>query len=113
MTTLPPRTAAISRNTNETKIVVSLSLDGGVLPPCENLVHFPDGIIPSDGDNANHATQLTASQQIAINTGIGFLDHMLHALAKHAGWSLAIRAKGDLYSMIPQLKKTPARVWSR
>jgi imidazoleglycerol phosphate dehydratase HisB len=23
---------------------------------------------------------------------------MLHALAKHSGWSLAIRAKGDLYS---------------
>jgi imidazoleglycerol phosphate dehydratase HisB len=26
------------------------------------------------------------------------LDHMLHALAKHAGWSLRIRCKGDLHS---------------
>jgi imidazoleglycerol-phosphate dehydratase len=27
------------------------------------------------------------------------LDHMLHALAKHAGWSLALNCKGDLHSM--------------
>ncbi len=25
------------------------------------------------------------------------LDHMIHALAKHAGWSLRIRCKGDLH----------------
>ncbi|KAM0339230.1 hypothetical protein ACHAPQ_001767, partial [Fusarium lateritium] len=37
------------------------------------------------------------SQKIAVNTGIGFLDHMLHALAKHAGWSLALNCKGDLH----------------
>lgn len=47
---------------------------------------------------AHHATQFTPTQQITISTGIGFLDHMLHALAKHGGWSLAVRAKGDLYS---------------
>lgn len=106
---LPRRTVSISRITNETKIQVSLSLDGGILPPYEESEHFPTpespeeaaaakrGIVPDK--NAPHATQFTASQQITINTGIGFLDHMLHALAKHAGWSLAIRAKGDLYSM--------------
>ncbi|OJJ43787.1 hypothetical protein ASPZODRAFT_73402 [Penicilliopsis zonata CBS 506.65] len=101
------RTATLSRVTNETKIQVSLSLDGGVLPAYEPSEHFPPpsdpkaaeaerhGIVPSA--EAKHATQFTATQQITINTGIGFLDHMLHALAKHAGWSLAIRAKGDLY----------------
>lgn len=106
-----PRTASISRTTNETKIQVSLSLDGGVLPAYEPSDHFPSptdpqeaeaakhGIIPQK--DAAHATQFTATQQITISTGIGFLDHMLHALAKHSGWSLAVRAKGDLYSASP------------
>ena len=105
---LPQRTASISRTTNETKIQISLSLDGGVLPAYEPSSHFAPpadpsqaeaaktGIIPEPG--AEHATQFTATQQVTVSTGIGFLDHMLHALAKHSGWSLAIRARGDLYS---------------
>lgn len=32
-----------------------------------------------------------------INTGIGFLDHMLTALAIHGGISLDLTCKGDLY----------------
>ncbi len=32
-----------------------------------------------------------------INTGIGFLDHMLTALAVHGGFSLFVECKGDLY----------------
>jgi len=32
-----------------------------------------------------------------IDTGIGFLDHMLTALARHALFDLTIRAKGDLH----------------
>ncbi len=32
-----------------------------------------------------------------ISTGIGFLDHMLTALAVHGGFSLKVSAKGDLY----------------
>ena len=32
----------------------------------------------------------------SIRTGIGFLDHMLHALAKHAHWSLELTCTGDL-----------------
>jgi imidazoleglycerol-phosphate dehydratase len=106
---LPARTASISRSTNETKVQVSISLDGGVLLPYEPSQDFPApysqeaaeaakiGIVPPS--DASHATQFTPTQQITINTGIGFLDHMLHALAKHSGWSLAIRAEGDLYSM--------------
>lgn len=105
---LKARTATISRVTNETKIQVSLSLDGGALLPFEPTTHFPPpndpesaeaakkGIVPEK--DAEHATQFTPTQQITVNTGIGFLDHMLHALAKHSGWSLAVRAKGDLYS---------------
>ena len=33
---------------------------------------------------------------VEIETGIGFLDHMLTALAVHAGFGLTVRAKGDL-----------------
>lgn len=105
---LTARTATISRSTNETKIQISLSLDGGVLPAYEPSTDFPPPSDPQEAEaakkgivpckDAAHATQFTPTQQITINTGIGFLDHMLHALAKHSGWSLAVRAKGDLYS---------------
>lgn len=103
------RTSSITRLTNETKIQISLSLDGGILLPYEQTSAFPPpsddpaeleaskhGIVPPK--DAGHATQFTPTQQVTVSTGIGFLDHMLHALAKHSGWSLAVRAKGDLYS---------------
>lgn len=35
--------------------------------------------------------------QAAINTGLGFFDHMLHALARHARFDLNVTAKGDLH----------------
>lgn len=34
--------------------------------------------------------------QIAVDTGIGFFDHMLHALAFYAGFGLQLTARGDL-----------------
>ncbi|GAK63025.1 imidazoleglycerol-phosphate dehydratase [Moesziomyces antarcticus] len=64
------RSATVSRVTNETKIEVSLSLD-------------------------THPT--LAPQTINVKTGIGFLDHMLHALAKHGGMSLTLACEGDLW----------------
>ena len=84
------RSAALSRDTNETKIQLAINLDGGEFPTetDRKLTNGTDG----------HATQTSKSQTIAINSGIGFLDHMLHALAKHAGWSLALNCKGDLHS---------------
>lgn len=32
-----------------------------------------------------------------IETGIGFFDHMLEAFAKHGGFDVKVRAKGDLH----------------
>lgn len=34
---------------------------------------------------------------VEINTGIGFLDHMLTALGVHGGFGLSVTCKGDLY----------------
>jgi len=64
---MPTRTAEFVRKTNETDITVFLAMD-------------PE-----------------SSQSIELATGIGFLDHMYHALAKHAGWSLHLNCKGDLH----------------
>ncbi|CEI69610.1 Imidazoleglycerol-phosphate dehydratase [Fusarium venenatum] len=85
----PTRWAALARDTNETKIQLALNLDGGDFPP------DTDSRLLNNDDS--HASQASKSQKIAVNTGIGFLDHMLHALAKHAGWSLALNCKGDLH----------------
>lgn len=35
--------------------------------------------------------------KVSINTGVGFLDHMLTALAVHGGFSLTVKCDGDLY----------------
>jgi len=35
--------------------------------------------------------------QADIKTGVGFLDHMLHVLARHARFNLTVQAKGDLH----------------
>lgn len=90
-----PRKALVERLTKETKVQVALSLDGGpldLLPNNNNFVSLPDQ------KTEHHASQTSSTQQIWVWTGIGFLDHMLHALAKHAGWSLRIRTLGDLAS---------------
>ncbi len=60
-----PRTATVTRNTNETKISVELSLDG-----------------TGTYDN---------------QTGVGFFDHMLDQLARHAMMDMVVRCEGDLH----------------
>jgi imidazoleglycerol-phosphate dehydratase len=92
--TLPVRSAALARDTNETKIILAINLDGGEFPS------DTDKRLLQSLEKDSHATQSSKSQTISINTGIGFLDHMLHALAKHAGWSLALSCKGDLHSAL-------------
>ena len=58
------RIAEVERNTNETRIAVSVNLD--------------------------------TTGQTEISTGIGFFDHMLEQIAKHAGLSLELVCSGDL-----------------
>jgi len=81
------RTATINRDTNETKIQLTLNIDGGAISEAGAEVQ----------DAKSHAAQTSKSQSIDVDTGIGFLDHMLHALSKHAGWSLKLRCQGDLH----------------
>jgi imidazoleglycerol-phosphate dehydratase/histidinol-phosphatase len=42
------------------------------------------------------AINLDDCDSIEINTGLGFFDHMLHQLAKHAGFNLMLNVDGDL-----------------
>ncbi|PPR08110.1 hypothetical protein CVT24_010571 [Panaeolus cyanescens] len=65
------RQASISRKTSETEIEVSINLDA--------------------------ASDPQINQVINVSTGIGFLDHMYTALAKHGGFSLTMKCKGDLW----------------
>lgn len=82
------RSATLNRDTNETKIQLSINLDGGAL----------EDAAANGEEGKSHAAQASKSQHIDIDSGIGFLDHMLHALAKHAGWSIKLRCRGDLHS---------------
>lgn len=88
------RSAIITRDTNETKIALSLNLDGGEL---EAVPGMSSTAQDTNGQGKDHAAQSSKSQTIDIDTGLGFLDHMIHALAKHSGWSLWLRTKGDLH----------------
>lgn len=58
------RKAALERNTTETKIKMSLNIDG--------------------------------SGKHSIDTGIGFLDHMLELFAVHGNFDLELKCTGDL-----------------
>ena len=59
------RTSTVRRETAETRIEISLNLDG--------------------------------RGRAQIDTGVGFLDHMLAALARHARFDLTVKASGDLH----------------
>jgi imidazoleglycerol-phosphate dehydratase len=43
------------------------------------------------------SVDLDGAGQSVIDTGIGFLDHMLDLLARHARIDMTVRAKGDLH----------------
>src|SRR5579872_6622847 len=60
-----PRVGHVRRQTRETRVEVTLNLDG--------------------------------TGQADVATGIGFLDHMLDSLTRHARFDLTVKAEGDLH----------------
>lgn len=40
---------------------------------------------------------LDGRQLLNIETGLGFFDHMLNAMAFHAGWDISLKCDGDLH----------------
>ena len=42
------------------------------------------------------SVDLDGKGNVSINTGIGFFDHMLTALAVHSGVDMDVKCKGDL-----------------
>ena len=40
---------------------------------------------------------LDSTQTVAVNTGIGFFDHMLEQISKHGGFGLEVQCDGDLF----------------
>lgn len=83
--------AFVKRDTNETKIQIAISLNGGHIEIAESILG------KKKAEDNGVATQATSAQVIDIHTGVGFLDHMIHALAKHSGWSLIVECIGDLH----------------
>ena len=43
------------------------------------------------------ALSLDGSGQCSVQSGVGYLDHMLSALAKHGGLDLSLQCSGDLH----------------
>jgi imidazoleglycerol-phosphate dehydratase len=41
--------------------------------------------------------ELDGSGKVGVSTGVGFLDHVLHLLAHHAGFDLTAEARGDIH----------------
>ena len=90
---MPKRKAFVKRITNETNIQIAISLHGGFIEISESiLVKDPSAIKAGEVETLASSTQI-----IDIHTGVGFLDHMIHALAKHSGWSLIVECIGDLH----------------
>jgi len=43
------------------------------------------------------ALHLDGAGEVSVRTSLGFLDHMLEALARHAGFALTLECRGDLH----------------
>ena len=47
-----------------------------------------------------------------IQTGVGFLDHMLESFSKHSSIDLKVRAKGDTRLYVRVQQEDGHRLWS-
>ena len=85
------RFSCVSRVTRETSITVEIDLDG-----TGNVDVRLSDVNPSISHMVGlHLIHVMYTTQ--VETGIGFLDHMLTALGKHARFDLKLHCKGDLH----------------
>ena len=86
--------AEVSRETGETRVTVRLALYGGdeLRTRTDDPGARAGGEEPSPG--MREARERDAAP-VRVRTGVGFFDHMLHALAFHAGWALDLVCDGD------------------
>lgn len=87
------RSAEIRRKTNETDIWLWLDLDGD-----ERIKPSGADTSASETRTAEHAEANGAQgKEKQIQTGIGFLDHMMELFARHSGISLQLSCAGDTW----------------
>ena len=64
---------------------------------CDTMIKRQANIIRNTGETSvSMEVNLDNAMPIEVNTGIGYLDHMLTLLAVHGRFSLQINAQGDL-----------------
>ena len=66
----------------------AISLDGGIL----------DLLPASTIERGEGQWRVSSTQEIFLHSGVGFLDHMFHALVRHSGGFFALHCDGDLFS---------------
>ena len=68
-------------------------------PPAENVVRRRSAEIKRSTKETQIAVRvdLDSATPVAINTGVGFFDHMLEQVAHHGGFSLTLSCDGDLH----------------
>ena len=92
------RSATVHRHTSETQIDLTLDLDPPQLP-LKPRAEEQDAPASSDEapDPATPAPPVPTPTPTTIHTGVGFFDHMLHHIAKHARLFLTVRCTGDTH----------------
>ena len=68
----------------------------GVMPETENQDRIGEAFRKTKETDIAIRVNLDDPKTVAIDTGIGFFDHMLEQIAKHGGMGLTLTCKGDL-----------------
>ncbi|KAL6925542.1 hypothetical protein ACO0SA_001841 [Hanseniaspora valbyensis] len=99
------KTAHLYRKTKETSIQIAVDISGkadfnfdktdGVFNTIFNEKHPNPS--PWEIPTSEVLAATKEKQFIYVNSGLGFLDHMISALFKHANWSIILECIGDTY----------------
>jgi imidazoleglycerol-phosphate dehydratase/histidinol-phosphatase len=104
------RSAVIGDRDSDLELAANLGLPGFLIRPGEGVDRTWPGVAnqllatrrrrslerKTRETHIRVTVDLEAQQPVAIDTGIGFYDHMLEQVAKHGGFSLQLSCSGDL-----------------